>query len=74
VVDPSGQGTAGQPGWREVLLVAAGVVGVVLLIAAVGTFVPPAEAFFNRVPVAIIVLVTGTAWVLWRIARRPGNP
>jgi hypothetical protein len=32
------------------------------------------EAFFGRIPVAILVLVAGTAWVLWRIARRPGPP
>jgi hypothetical protein len=36
--------------------------------------VPPVEAFFGRIPVAILVLVAGTAWVLWRIARRPGPP
>ena len=64
----------GQAGWREVLLVATLVVGGVLLVAAVGTFVPPVEAFFGRIPVAILVLVAGTAWVLWRIARRPGPP
>jgi hypothetical protein len=74
VADSRDSGAARQPGWREVLLVAAAVVGIVLLIAAIGTFVPPAEAFFNRIPVAIIVLLAGTAWVLWRIARRPGNP
>jgi len=57
---------------RSVLLVAAVVVGVVLAIAAIGTFVPPVENLFGRLPIAIIVLVVGTAWVLWRIAGRPG--
>ena len=61
-----------QPGGREVLLVAAAVVGAVLAVAAIGTFVPPVEAFFGRVPVAVAVLVVGTAWVLWRISRRAG--
>jgi hypothetical protein len=56
-----------------VLLVGAVVVGVVLAIAAIGTFVPPVEAFFGAVPVAVLVLIGGTAWVLWTIARRPGG-
>jgi hypothetical protein len=56
-----------------VLLLATAVVAVVLLVAAIGTFVPPVEAFFGRFPVAIVVLVGGTAWVLWRVARRPGQ-
>jgi heme A synthase len=60
-----------QPGWREVLVVAALVVGVVLG-AAVATSLLPAElqAVVFHTPVAIAVLLVGTGWLLWRIARR----
>jgi FtsH-binding integral membrane protein len=61
-----------QAGLREVLLVGALVVAVVLGAAAV-TFVLP-DAFQQLVfgtPLAIAVLIAGTALVLWRITRRP---
>ncbi len=58
---------------RSVVVLAAAVVGAVLLIAAIGIFVPPVEAAFDQLPIAIIVLVLGTAWVLWRVARRSGQ-
>jgi uncharacterized membrane-anchored protein len=65
-----------QPGWREVVLVAAAVV-VVVLGAAFATSLLPAsvqEVVFHT-PVAIAVLVGGTGWLLWRISRRgPGAP
>jgi uncharacterized membrane protein len=65
-----------QPGWREVVLVAATVVAVVLA-AAVGTSLLPAsvqDVVFHT-PVAIGVLIVGTGWLLWRISRRePGSP
>jgi uncharacterized membrane protein len=65
-----------QPGWREVVLVAAAVV-VVVLGAAFATSLMPAsvqEIVFHT-PVAIAVLVGGTGWLLWRISRRgPGAP
>lgn len=66
----------GQPGWREVLAVA-GVVVAVVLGAAVLTSVLPtgAQEFVFHTPLAIVVLVVGTAWLLWRISRRPpGSP
>jgi UDP-N-acetylglucosamine:LPS N-acetylglucosamine transferase len=59
---------------REVGLLAVLVVGGVLGLAAIATFVPPVEDLFDRLPIAIIVLIGGTAWVLWRITRRPGPP
>jgi len=61
-----------QPGLREVLLLA-GLVGAVVLGAALLTGVLPAEAqrLVFRTPLAIAVLIGGTAWLLWRIARRP---
>jgi uncharacterized membrane-anchored protein len=65
-----------QPGWREVVLVAATVVAVVLA-AAVGTSLLPAsvQEIVFRTPIAIGVLIVGTGWLLWRISRRePGSP
>jgi FtsH-binding integral membrane protein len=65
-----------QPGWREVLVVAAIAVAVVLG-AAVGTSVLPtsAQEVIFHTPLTIVVLIVGTGWLLWRIARRgPGTP
>ena len=65
---------ARQPDLGQVLVVAAAVV-VVVLGAAFGTQLLPVEIqrlIFDG-PVLIAVLLLGTAWVLWRIARpRPG--
>jgi hypothetical protein len=55
-----------QIGWREVLVVAAIVVAVVLVVAQVTSGV----SRDIRTPATIVVLVAGTAWVLWRITRR----
>ena len=62
--------TRPQPGWREVLLVAAAVV-VVVLGAAVLTSLLPTEvqATIFHAPVLIVVLIVGTGWLLWRIGR-----
>jgi uncharacterized membrane protein len=62
-----------QPGWRQVAIVALAVVAVVLGAAVVTSFLPTPfqEAIFHG-PVLIAVLILGTAWVLWRIAR--GRP
>jgi hypothetical protein len=62
------------PGLREALLVGGLVVVAVLLAAAVTFLVPPAarEIVF-RTPLLILVLILGTALVLWRITR-PGRP
>jgi hypothetical protein len=65
-----------QPGWPQVVLVAAAVVAVVLGAAAVTGILPDVvqEAIY-RTPVAIGVLIVGTGWLLWRISRRgPGAP
>lgn len=61
------------PGFREVLVV--GAVTVLLVLAAsVVTFILPPEArdLIFRTPLLILVLIVGTAGVLWRITR-PGN-
>jgi len=59
---------------RPVLGVAAGVVAVVLVVAAVAIFVPGVRDIFARLPIAIAVLIGGTAWVLWQITRRTPPP
>jgi hypothetical protein len=62
-------------GWREVLIVAAVAVGVVLLIDVVTTLVPALKDVVTRTPLLIGVMLVGTAWLLWRIAmpRPPGD-
>jgi anti-sigma-K factor RskA len=58
-----------QIGWREVLTVAAVVVVVVLVAAQLTSGV----SRDIRTPATILVLIGGTAWVLWRITRRPAD-
>ena len=61
-----------QPGLREVLIVAAIVVAVVLLADAATTLLPSdLRDFVVHTPLLIVVLVLGTAIVLWRILRAP---
>jgi hypothetical protein len=63
---------ARQPGIREVLAVAAIVVAVVLAAAALTALLPKdAQAVVFHTPLLIVVLVLGTAVVLWRILRAP---
>jgi heme A synthase len=74
VAEPQRLGS--QPGWREVILVAAAVVAVVLGAAILTSLLPAAvqDVVFHT-PVAIAVLIVGTGWLLWRISRRePGAP
>ena len=62
---------ARQIGWREVLIVAAIVVAIVLVVAQLTSGV----SRDIRTPATILVLIAGTAWVLWRVARRePPEP
>jgi hypothetical protein len=59
-------------GWREVVIVAALAVGVVLGIDVLTTVVPGLRDVVTRTPILILVLVMGTGALLWRIAsRRP---
>lgn len=61
-----------QPGWREVLVVALAAVAVVLGAAMLTSVLPTsAQELVFRTPLAIIVLLLGTGWLLWRISRRP---
>jgi len=64
-----------QPTWRRSLRdvgwVAVAVVGIVLGAAVVTDFLPEAvRGLIVDTPLAIAVLIGGTAWLLWRIGRR----
>ena len=61
-----------SPGWREVLLVGAVVVAVVLGLAVLTSLMPSSiQDVVFRTPLAIVVLVVGTVGVLVWITRRP---
>lgn len=64
---------ARQPGLREVLLVGAAVVLVVMAAAGLTALLPRGgqDVVFHT-PLLILVLIGGTGVVLWRILRRPG--
>jgi len=66
--------SARQPGIREVLLVAVAVVLTVFVAAGATALLPrDAQALVFDTPLLIIVLIGGTAIVLWRILRTPGT-
>ncbi len=59
-----------QPGWREVIVLAVIVVALVLGAAVLTSLLPtPVQEVVFHTPLAIIVLIGGTAWLLWRISR-----
>jgi len=60
-----------QPGLREVLILALGVVAVVLGLAAVTSLLPvELQRVVFDTPLLIAVLIVGTGWWLWRVSRR----
>ncbi len=66
-----GRSTDRQPGWREVGLVAAAVVVVVMGAAVLTSLLPSSlQQVVFHTPLAILVLIVGTGWLLWRISRR----
>lgn len=71
-----GSGRARSAGWREVLIVAAVAVAVVLGSAILTSVLPTdAQRVIFHTPLLIAVLIGGTGFVLWRIAsRRPPEP
>jgi hypothetical protein len=61
-------------GLRDVLVLAAACVAVVLGAALVTSFLPAdAQSVVFRTPLLIVVLIGGTAVALWRIARPRGR-
>ena len=69
---PAGASPRPAPGWREVLVVGALVVGAVFAVQVLTSLLPtPVQEVVFHSPLAIIVLVVGTLGVLLRIARRP---
>ncbi len=66
-------GETRAPGLRDALLIG-GLIVIVVLAAAVVTFLLPSDAqdVVFRTPLLILVLIVGTAGVLWRITR-PGS-
>ena len=62
-----------QPGLRQVVVVAAAAVATVLGAAFLTSLLPVGiQRFVFHEPVAIAVLLAGTAFILWRVAtRRP---
>ena len=65
-----------QPGWREVVIVLAGIVAVVLGLAALTSVLPTeVQQVVFHTPLLIGVLIVGTGWWLWRVSRRqPDRP
>ncbi|HSG85840.1 MAG TPA: hypothetical protein VLA23_05815 [Candidatus Limnocylindrales bacterium] len=69
--DPRPEGGTRSPGWREVIIVACAVVAVVLGAAFLTDLLPDdLRALVVDTPLAIVVLVAGTAVVLLRVATR----
>jgi hypothetical protein len=63
-----------QPGIREVLFVAGAVIVTVLVAAGVTALLPrEGQGVVFHTPLLILVLIGGTALVLWRILRSPGS-
>ena len=60
------------PGWREVLVIAAAVIGVVFALELASAMLPPVHDAFVHFPTTIVVLVAGTIGVLaFAILGRP---
>jgi hypothetical protein len=69
---PPDDGRRGAAGWRDVLIVAVAVVGIVLGVAVLTSLLPPAgQDIVLRTPLAIAVLAGGTIGLLVWLARRP---
>jgi hypothetical protein len=60
------------PGWREVLIIAVAVVGVVFALELASAVLPPVQDAFVHFPTTIVVLIAGTIGVLaFAILGRP---
>ncbi len=58
---------------RDVLLLMAGVVAVVLVLNVVSGLIPGMDRLFASAPVLIIAMVAISGLVLWRVVRRPAR-
>ncbi len=56
---------------RDVLLLMAGVVVVVLALNVLSGVIPGMDRLFASAPVLIVVMIAVSGWVLWRVLRRP---
>lgn len=64
---------AHEPGIRSVLLLALAAALLVLAAAGLTALLPvDGQDIVFHTPLLILVLIAGTAYVLWRILRRPG--
>lgn len=58
-----------QPGLRQVILVAAAAAAIVLGAAILTGILPePVQRLVFHAPLTILILLIGTAYVLWRVA------
>jgi hypothetical protein len=71
---PEARRGGSSPGWPEVLLVAALVVGAVLAVEVLSAVLPPVREAFRGFPVTIVVLVVGTVGLLLLIGFRRPRP
>lgn len=53
-----------SPGWREVLVIASGVIAVVFALELASAILPPVHDAFVNFPTTIVVLVAGTIGIL----------
>jgi hypothetical protein len=68
-------GERSRVGARDVVIVAAIAVAAVLGAAVLTSVLPEAaQRFLFHEPVTIAILIGGTAFVLWRVARQPPEP
>jgi hypothetical protein len=65
--------TPREPGWRQVIVLAAAIVVGVLAIQVIAQLVPFLDDAFRRFPTVIIVMITVTA-ALVVVALRPRSP
>jgi hypothetical protein len=62
-----------NPGWSEVILIAAFVLALVFAVEIASRLIPGVGDAFGRFPTTIVILVAGTLLVLLRLARRSGR-
>lgn len=58
-----------QPGFPQVLALGAIVVAITLAVAWITSELAPTRSALDAQPLIILVLIVGTAFVLWRITR-----